>query len=723
MIKKAKDILQKTFGYNTFRPLQKEIIESILEKRDTLVIMPTGGGKSLCYQIPALIFDGLTIVVSPLISLMKDQVEQLMELGISAIFLNSSLSAEEYSQNVDRLKEGKIRILYLAPETLFLERTLNLLSALKVDCLTVDEAHCISEWGHDFRPEYRKIVEVRKLFNNAVCAAVTATATPRVQEDIKKSLQLSGKDSFVASFNRENLYLEVAAKTNGAQQTINFLRKYPKQSGIIYCFSRKQVDSLYIFLHNAGYSVLPYHAGLPDDERRKNQELFIKDDIQIIVATIAFGMGINKSNVRFVIHFDLPKNIESYYQEIGRAGRDGLRAHCLLLFSYADLQKIRYFINQKEEKEKRIANSQLMALVNYAETGYCRRVPLLSYFGEKDFTGKCTICDNCNSTGKDLVDITVPAQKFLSCVKRTDEIFGASHIVDILKGSKSAKVLEKGHNKLSTYSIGNEYTKKQWLYLSHQFIQLQLIEQDIEFGSLKLTAKAYEVLKGEINVTGTIQADTEEKFQLDLAANYDENLFEILRAKRKSIADKLRLPPYVIFSDKTLNEMSSYFPLNKREMLSIHGLGEIKYEKYGHLFLSIIIDYCEEKNIKPEKKKVKPPQPQKSLTQTRTFQTTGEKFNAGMSISSLCKETKYKKSTILKHLLNYLEEFSIDEPDRILEELNLPDEKIQLVLKKFDELGTERLSPVFEALNKKIDYDDLHLLRLYFIALKVKSGG
>ena len=722
MIQKANEILHKTFGYKSFRPLQEEIIKSILDKQDTLVIMPTGGGKSLCYQIPALIFEGLTIVVSPLISLMKDQVEQLTELGVDAIFLNSSLPPDEYAVNVEKLKSGKVKLLYVAPETLFLERTINLLHPLKIECITVDEAHCISEWGHDFRPEYRKIVDIRKLFPEAVCTAVTATATPRVQKDIRESLNFSGKHSFVASFNRDNLYLEIATKTSGAQQTIQFLRKYPNQSGIIYCFSRKQVDSLAYTLQGVGYSVRPYHAGLPDEERRKNQELFIKDDVQIIVATIAFGMGINKSNVRFVIHFDLPKNIESYYQEIGRAGRDGLRAHCLLLFSYSDLQKIRYFINQKEPKEKQIANKQLMALVEYAETGRCRRAPLLSYFGEEYKENKCGICDNCNSIDRDLVDVTIPAQKFLSCVKRTEEIFGVTYIVDILKGSKAAKILEKGHDKLSTYAIGNEYTKKQWLYLSHQFIQQQLLVQDSEYGSLKLTDKAYAVLKGDLTVTGTIKEDLEDKFQRELESNYDANLFETLRKRRKEIADKLSLPPYVIFSDKTLTEMASFFPLNKKEMLRIHGLGEIKYEKYGHKFLELVIDYCEENNIKPETKKVKPPKPVGILRKSRTFQMTGEKFNAGMSISDLCSATKYKKSTIIKHLLDYLEEYTIDNPERILDESKLSEEKIKTVLEKFDELGTERLSPVFDALKQKINYNELHLLRIYFIADRLNQN-
>ncbi|RJP59077.1 MAG: DNA helicase RecQ [Ignavibacteriales bacterium] len=717
MIDKASEILHRTFGYKTFRPLQKDIISSILKKNDTLVIMPTGGGKSLCYQIPALIFDGLTIVISPLISLMKDQVEQLVELGIDSVYLNSSLTQTQYSTNISEVTSGKIKLLYLAPETLFLDKTISLLKSLKIDCITVDEAHCISEWGHDFRPEYRKIVEVRELFPKAVCVAVTATATPRVQKDIITSLKLTSNKSFIASFNRENSFLEIVPKTSALEQTMKFLRKYPRQSGIIYCFSRKQVDSLYISLHNAGYSVKPYHAGLSDEDRKVNQELFIKDDVQIIVATIAFGMGINKSNVRFVIHYDLPKNIESYYQEIGRSGRDGLRSHCLLLFSYGDIQKIRYFINQKDDHERKIAERHLTALLNFAETGVCRRIPLLSYFGEKFETRKCGMCDNCNSSERDLVDVTIPAQKFLSCIKRTNELYGANYIVDILKGSKSAKILENNHDKLSTYGIGNEYSKKQWLYLSHQFIHLNLIQPTDEHGSLKLTNNAYKVLKGELTVNGKIKEDFDEKYVDERVGNYNSELFELLRMKRKSIADKLSLPPYVIFSDKTLTEMATFLPVNKKEMLQIHGLGEIKYEKYGYTFLNIIIEFCDENNLKSDVKKIIiKSEPNK----VRSFHTTGEKFNSGRSISEICQETKYKKSTIFGHLLNFLSENKINNPERLLEESNLSEVKIKLVLDKFDELGTEQLSPVFESLNKKIDYNELHLLRIYYIASKTK---
>lgn len=717
MVKKAYSILNDVFGYKTFRPLQENIIQSILHKKDSLVIMPTGGGKSLCYQIPALIFEGLTIVVSPLISLMKDQVEQLHQLGIGAIFLNSSLNAAEYQNNIELLLNGKVKLLYVAPETLFMDKTIRLLDSIKVDCITVDEAHCISEWGHDFRPEYRKLAEVRTHFPETVCVAFTATATPRVQNDIIQSLKLKNAAEFIASFNRENLYLEIIPKTGGVDQTIKFLRKYPNQSGIIYCFSRKQVDSLYNDLLHAGYSVLPYHAGLKDEERKKNQELFIRDDVQIIVATIAFGMGINKSNVRFVIHFDLPKNIESYYQEIGRAGRDGLRSHCLLLFSYADILKIRYFIDRKESKEKRIAEDHLNAMLDYAETGICRRVPMLSYFGEKTNIKKCGMCDNCNSNEKDLVDVTIPAQKFLSCVKRTNEIFGASYIADVLRGSKSDKVLNNGHDKLSTYNIGSEYTKKQWMYLSHQLIHNQLLESDPAYGSLKLAPKAYELLKGNITLTAKIIDDFSKSADKELTGNYDHLLFAALRIKRKEIADQLKLPPYVIFSDKTITEMSTFFPTNKVEMMRIHGMGQIKFEKYGEIFLNEIISYCIIHNVKPNGKVLTQEHKKTIPLKTKSSISSGEKFNSGKSIRDISNETKFRRSTILKHLLDFLDTEKINEPERLLEESFLSEEDIDLVVSTFMDLGAEKLEPVYKQLKGKINYDELHLLRIYFIAL------
>ena len=603
----ARSILKSVFGYDEFRPLQSDIIANVLAKTDALVVMPTGGGKSLCYQIPALIFEGLTIVISPLISLMKDQVEQLTQSGVAAAVLNSSLSPEAYRRNINLVKRKEARLVYLAPEALLKSSMLELLSAVKIECLAIDEAHCISQWGHDFRPEYRRLIEAREYFSDAACVALTATATPRVREDIRTSLHMNSGREFVASFNRENLFIRILPKDNPVEQTIQFIRNFPDQSGIIYCFSRKQVEDLSDTLEDEGFSVRPYHAGLLDQERHRNQEAFIRDDVQIIVATIAFGMGIDKPNVRFVVHYDLPKNIESYYQEIGRAGRDGLKSHCLLLFSYGDVQKIKYFIDQKNDHEKRVANNHLSALLRFAETEVCRRLPLLHYFGEDYHTDKCNMCDNCLAEDKEKVDLSIAAQKFLSCVKRTGQKFGGIHIIDVLRGSRVKKVMQFGHQKLSTYGIGKDYSKKQWQQLSRQFLHKGLMDQDMEFGSLKLTAKGWDVLKGDLTIWGQLEQqppsaqpakDTNRIDDLD----YDRELFEILRKTRKKLADQSGVPPFVIFADKTLVEMATYFPQSSESLLDIHGVGAVKCKKFGPLFQDIIGQYCRQHQIEERPK-------------------------------------------------------------------------------------------------------------------------
>lgn len=591
----TKSLLKEIFGYDSFRPLQQDIIQHILSKKDSLVIMPTGGGKSLCYQIPALIFEGLTIVFSPLISLMKDQVEQLRQLGVNAALLNSSLSPNEYDANYCAVMDKKAKLLYLAPEAMGREDVAALLNRVKIDCLTIDEAHCISEWGHDFRPEYRLLGAIRQKFPDAVCIALTATATPRVRQDIATNLNLVEHKIFLASFNRENLFLQVLPKHNAFRQVVDFLKAHEGQSGIIYCFTRKQVDELTGDLLELGFSCKPYHAGLPDEVRHLNQELFIRDEVQIIVATIAFGMGINKSNVRFVIHHDLPKSLESYYQEIGRAGRDGLRADCLLLYSYADTAKALYFIEQKEkETEKVVAKKHLDAMVKYAESEICRRIPLITYFGE-DYSGyKCNFCDNCLTDSTNQEDVTIPAQKFLSTVKRTGEIFGAMYIIDVLMGSEAEKILSNGHHGLTVYGIGKEFTKKQWQFLARQFIRKNLLKRDEEHGSLKLTEGAMQVLFKSEKVYGKLSEPEHQKLQAKLKLKeekYDKNLFELLRKKRKEIADKYDVAPFVIFSDNTLIQMATRRPKSLTEMGRINGVGQVKLKRYGTIFLQVLFSY------------------------------------------------------------------------------------------------------------------------------------
>ena len=494
-------VLSSVFGYKNFRPLQEAVINSVLAKKDTLVIMPTGGGKSLCYQIPALILKGITIVVSPLISLMSNQVASLEKHGIHSVFLNSSLEWKEYLKAVDEIKKGFVKIIYVSPEGLATSRIRDLLNEgnLEVSCITIDEAHCVSEWGHDFRPDYMEIFSVRKLFPKATMIALTATATEQVKKDIIKNLGLKKPEIFTTSFDRKNIFLEVQPKKSGESQVIDFLKNHKDESGIIYCTSRRQVDELFVSLKKKGYSVLNYHAGLPDDVRGEHQQLFIEDKVKIIVATVAFGMGIDKPNVRFVINFDLPKSIEEYYQEIGRAGRDGQPAWALLLYTYADVHKIRYFFTDMADPTK--AEMKLKSMVNFASGNTCRRKALLNYFGEKYEAGTgesdgswcCDICSNLREA-KPLTDMTIPIQKFLCCILRTKSRFGAAYVIDVLLGSHNKRILENGHNMISTFSIGHELTKDDWHDLVDLLLEKEYIQRVGEYNVLELTDKGRDLL-------------------------------------------------------------------------------------------------------------------------------------------------------------------------------------------------------------------------------------
>ena len=713
-------ILKNTFGYDSFLPFQHEVIENVLAGRDTLAIMPTGGGKSLCYQIPALLLDGLTVVVSPLIALMKDQVEQLRAAGVPAAVLNSSISAEEYQHNIAMVRQGEVKLLYVAPETLLTERIFALLSQVNLALLTIDEAHCISEWGHDFRPEYRQIMSVRQRYPDATCLALTATATERVRMDIKRSLEFSQSNEFVASFNRENLFIEVTPKTDGISQTVDFLEDFKDQSGIIYCFSRRQVDQLSEYLAMKGFSVRPYHAGLEDEERKVNQEAFIRDDVQIIVATIAFGMGINKPNVRFVIHFDLPKSIEGYYQEIGRAGRDGLPAHCLLLYSYSDVAKQRFFINQKEGSEKRVAEEHLDAIVRYAEDEInCRRKPLLAYFGETFAAANCGTCDNCTHAPEALADITIPTQKFLSCVIRTGERFGAGYVADVLRGSKNKKLLRFGHDTVSTYGIGGELSKKQWMRLSRQMLQMGYLEQAGEYRTLRMTDEGRLVLRERKPVQGTIleEAAPAQTSSRQAEMTYDHGLFALLREKRKALADEANVPPYVIFPDRTLVEMSAYFPQSRESLLTMNGVGQAKLERFGGVFLTVIKAYCLEKGCKEKEKSInRRSQAVKKDGGKRRHIEVGELFNAGESIEALAARYQIRQGSIISNLERFVQEGNmLRDGDGFLKLVSAPVEKQKAATAAFEELGTEFLKPVFEKLEGAVSYDDLRIIRLVML--------
>ncbi len=599
--------LKRHFGYHQFRPLQREIIQDALAGRDVFVLMPTGGGKSLCFQLPALTRDGLTIVVSPLISLMKDQVDALQTSGIPATYLNSTVDREEAKARWRGLHRGEYRLLYVAPERLmldtFLERALN----WNIAQFAIDEAHCISEWGHDFRPDYRELKKLRKHLPDVPVMALTATATEQVRADIIKELNLRDPRCYVASFNRPNLTYRVVAKTASYDQLLAFMRSRPNDSGIVYCASRKSTESLARNLNEDGVSTKTYHAGLTTSERTRHQEAFLRDDVRVITATIAFGMGINKPNVRFVVHYDLPKNLESYYQETGRAGRDGLPSECVLLFSPGDVAKQLHFIDEKSESEARIARAQLRQMVHYAETRECRRATLLKYFGEtypitRDGIGgetaplqvSCDGCDNCLQP-RETFDGTVHAQKFLSCVYRVHAksgfAFGLNHVVDVLRGADTEAIRQRGHNELSTYGIGAELKRTEWQAIGRELLRLGLIEcAPGKFATLSLTSEGLKALRNRTPIVLTKQIDIAEKNAQRRAGTIecDEVLFERLRALRRKLADDRKVPAYIIFSDVSLREMARDYPTNSTEFRRIPGVGEQKLKDFGKAFLSEI---------------------------------------------------------------------------------------------------------------------------------------
>ena len=707
-------VLKTVFGYDEFRPLQLEIIENVRNRRDTLIIMPTGGGKSLCYQLPALFFDGLTVVVSPLISLMQDQVTQLLQLGVAAVFINSTLDHDEYVSTVDWLRTGEVKLLYLAPESLLRPETLRLLDDCRPDCLAIDEAHCISQWGHDFRPEYRQLDSVRKRFPQAVCIALTATATPRVQADIRQTLGFRNENEFVASFDRSNLFFAVEPKTSLLRQTLEFLAAHPNQSGIIYCATRRQVDSLHEALVEHGFSVLPYHAGLDDETRKNNQQAFIRDDVRVMVATIAFGMGIDKPDVRFVLHVDLPQNVESYYQEIGRAGRDGLRADCLLLFSYGDVDTIQYFIRQGAESEGKGRRKRLRAMVDWATSAACRRRELLAYFGEEYKADNCRMCDNCLKKEEEQVDLTVPAQKFLSCMVRTDQVFGINHIIHVLRGSRAKKVIGQRHDRLSTYGIGKEYSAETWKLLAQQFTQQKLIARDMEHGSVKLTQTGWAVLRGK-KVSGTAvetgRPSSGRGVGSDETAAYDRQLFEQLRTRRKELADAANVPPYVIFSDRSLQEMATYFPHSETTLERLHGIGRAKVTSYAGIFLPLIAAYCREQGLAENPKPSRRPTSASKRSNARSREV-GERFRNGESLNQLMQAYGVKRQTLISHLERYVQSGEVLPVERFRSESRLSSETQDQVLAAFDELGADFLRPVFDAFDKSVGYDELHLVRI-----------
>ncbi|MFY8352551.1 DNA helicase RecQ [Pseudoalteromonas sp. SSM20] len=583
-------VLNSVFGYKQFRAGQEQVIEAILAGQDCLVLMPTGGGKSLCYQVPALLLPGITIVVSPLISLMQDQVAQLKAQGVAAAYINQSQSREEQQQIYQGLHQGQIKILYVAPERLLTDDFLTRLQHLQVSLFAIDEAHCVSHWGHDFRPHYYRLGQLKQHFNHIPVMALTATADIATRNDIVMQLGLANAHIYTGSFDRPNIRYTIEEKFKPLSQLMRFLKDQKGQSGIIYCSSRKRVDDIAEKLVDAGYNAASYHAGLENEQRTFVQNAFARDDIHIVVATVAFGMGINKPNVRFVIHYDIPKNIESYYQETGRAGRDGLSAEAIMYFDPADVPRVkRFFDDIPDEQRRKVEEQRFNAMASFAEAQTCRRQILLNYFSE--YQGKpCGNCDICLNPPKQF-DGTELAQKALSCVYRVEQKFGLGYVIEVLRGANTIRIRENQHDQLSTFGLGKDKSVEYWLSILRQLIHHGLLHQDItQSSSLRLTEAARPVLKGEFKLQlAEPRLEVKHVYKDKLARfNYDKQLFAKLRGLRKELADAEDVPPYVVFSDATLAEMAQQMPTNDAEFLKVSGVGFTKLSKYGAYFMNAI---------------------------------------------------------------------------------------------------------------------------------------
>lgn len=589
----AKSVLKNIFGYSEFRDGQLAVIEAALARQDSLVLLPTGGGKSLCYQVPALVLDGITVVVSPLISLMQDQVTQLQALGVAAEYINNSVPKEQQQAIYQRLHHDEVKLLYVAPEKVLQYDFIERMRHLKISLFAIDEAHCVSHWGHDFRPHYCRLSELKHHFPTIPMMALTATADTATRHDIVNQLSLQSPYVHTGSFDRPNIRYTIEEKFKPLSQLMRYLKEQNNQSGIIYCTSRKRVDEISEKLADAGFNAAAYHAGMSNEQRQFVQSAFARDDIHIVVATVAFGMGINKPNVRFVLHYDIPKSIEAYYQETGRAGRDGLAAEAIMYFDPADIGRVkRFFEDIEDEHRRRVEEQRFNAMASFAEAQTCRRQILLNYFGEykREPCGNCDICLNPPTC----FDGTLVAQQALSCVYRAEQRFGLGYIVDVLRGANTSRIRDNQHHELSTYGLGKDKSNEFWLSVLRQLIHHGLLNQDITQGaSLKLTEAARSVLKGEYALQlAEPRLQAKHVYQDKLAQfNYDKKLFAKLRSLRKQLADEDDVPPYVVFNDKTLAEMAQLTPTTDGEFLSVSGVGFTKLSKYGAPFMQLIRNY------------------------------------------------------------------------------------------------------------------------------------
>ena len=726
-ITRAKEILKHQFGYDSFRMNQEAAIECVLNKKDAVVLMPTGGGKSLCYQIPALMQDGLTLVVSPLIALMKDQVDALVNNGVKAAFLNSSQTNREQIEVFKKVKSGELKLLYVAPERLLKsgDQFIDFLKNINVSLFAIDEAHCISSWGHDFRPEYIQLGRLKRYFPEIPIIALTATADKLVRRDIFERLNVKHAELFISSFNRPNIYYSVEPKRNSYARLMDFLEERREESGIIYCLSRASTESLAMDLRDEGFSVLPYHAGLSKEDRDKNQELFLNDDVKIIVATIAFGMGIDKSNVRFVVHNDLPKNVESYYQETGRAGRDGLESHALLFFSWGDVVKLKGFAEVENNKQQtEIMLKKLNQMGEFGEMKMCRRKFLLKYFDE-DLAEDCGKCDNCNTTFEKF-DGTIIAQKALSAVARTGQSFGLTYLIDLLRGSKSQK-MRLEHLNLKTYGIGADISKNNWFdYFKDLISQGFLAQTEGQYPTIVLTEKSEDVLKGNVEVELFKVIEKEDKKQSlvsEVSLPYIKELFDALKVLRTAFAREESVPPYVVFSDATLIEMTTYLPEDEDEMLKISGVGDIKMQKYGADFLAIITDYCEENNLESRINLKTPKHEPKKRTKRNakgedTHMISLKMFKNGASINEIAEQRELAAGTIETHLVRFIPSGEVK-----LAEI-VPEYKIETIRNAIIEMNADQgIGPIKEFLGEDYSYGEIRAVVADFMRIANVVGG
>ncbi len=717
-VDQVKDKLKEIFGYGQFRGSQEAIIQNIMDGKNTFVIMPTGAGKSLCYQLPAVMKEGTAIVISPLIALMKNQVDQLTAIGVNAQFLNSSLTKTEINRVKKQTLDGEVKLLYVAPESLTKEENVAFLQKANISFVAIDEAHCISEWGHDFRPEYRRIKSIIAQIGNLPIIALTATATPKVQLDIQKNLQMEAADVFKSSFNRTNLYYEVRPKHHTKKQLIKYIKGHKGKSGIIYCLSRKKVEEIAELLKVNDIKAAPYHAGLDGPVRMKNQDDFLNEEVDVIVATIAFGMGIDKPDVRFVIHYDTPKSLEGYYQETGRGGRDGLEGNCLMFYSYNDILKLEKFTKDKSVTERDNAKVLLQEISAYAESSVCRRKQLLHYFGEK-FEKDCGFCDNClkpkeKFEGQEFVEVVLKA------VEQTGERFGIAHLTSVIRGVENQYTKSYSHDELEIYGAGNDQTDDFWNSVSRQALLLEYLEKDIDnVGVLKLSEKGKQFLKNPVSVTLSKNHDFENmaeeaspEKEFGAEKSYDKNLFEILKALRKKIAKQKSLPPYVIFQDPSLEEMATTYPTNKEELAQINGVGMGKVLKFGKPFIDAINAYVEENDITTAADVVVKSAVNKSKIKIFIIQQIDRKIDLEeiaeakeLSLSELLDEIEHICYSGTKLNLNYYINQVMD------------DEKQEEIFDYFMNAETDNIrTALAEFENDEVSEEELRLMRIKFLS-------